>query len=139
MLPTVITRDPDFLQKDRPADAKELVRRALREIELLGFVPVTLRTSNVGSYGAHYHRVDEVLFMIDGTLSFWDVETGGRFDVTPGDRLQIRAERVHCVKWKRPAEYVMGLSKAVDIDDFMVAAEDPALNQKANELLESAG
>jgi quercetin dioxygenase-like cupin family protein len=70
-------------------------------------------------YGAHYHPTNEVLFLLEGDLTFIDVNQEEIVTVNPGDALFIPAGFVHWVETKSGARYIMGLKNDVPDKEFM--------------------
>jgi mannose-6-phosphate isomerase-like protein (cupin superfamily) len=46
-------------------------------------------------YGAHSHTYDKVLYCCEGSISFLLDSTGKRFELGPGDRLEIPKGTLH--------------------------------------------
>jgi mannose-6-phosphate isomerase-like protein (cupin superfamily) len=100
------------------APSPSVLQRALAQLRPETPWPVVWVTPAGPPYLAHCHPVDEQFLLLAGYLEFWDVEAGPEayFPVHPGDELIIPAGRVHCVRRRQEATYVMRLSAPVDMD-----------------------
>lgn len=112
---------------------EELRRPVAERIIDGGYWPVSLVTPAGPPYFAHHHAVDEILFVLEGRLEFWDVLSGHRFSVRKAEGLRIPAGVIHCVRRDQLSTYMMGMSKPVDLDEFMIF--DPELEEVSKVLI----
>ena len=67
-------------------------QEAIADINAEGFWPISWIDGPGETYAAHYHRSDERLYLVAGTMDFEDVSGGCRHRLEPGDKLVLRKQ-----------------------------------------------
>ena len=107
--------------------AFETLQDAVKDIGERKLWPYSLVAEHGATYRRHHHETDEMLYLIDGSLVFTDVDDR-EYPVTQGNRLHIPEGVIHSVRTVDGATYLMGLTKMIALEKFPIWEEQEDVN-----------
>ena len=85
----------------------------LDDLKASGFWPTTFVSGPSPGIEVHWHDVDVHAYVMEGTTSFLDAESGNRHSVGPGDKIVIPARTLHAEgEIADRVVYIIGLPEA---------------------------
>ena len=85
----------------------------LDDLKASGFWPTTFVSGPSPGIESHWHDVEVHAYVLEGTTSFLDVESGNRHPVGPGDKIVIPARMLHAEgEITARVVYIIGLPEA---------------------------
>ncbi len=98
-------------------------QEAVADINTEGFWPISWIDGPGETYAAHYHRSDERLYLVEGTMDFEDVSGGCRHRLEPGDKLVLPAGTVHRTTTREGATYIIAVRDLVHLAESAIPAD----------------
>ena len=76
-------------------------QEAIADINAEGFWPISWVDGPGETYAPHYHRGDERLYLVAGSMEFEDVGEGKLYRLEPGTLLRFHTERLGLIDRRR--------------------------------------
>jgi quercetin dioxygenase-like cupin family protein len=98
-------------------------QEAIADINAEGFWPISWVDGPGETYAPHYHRGDERLYLVSGSMEFEDVGEGKVYRLEPGDKLSLPAGTVHRTVTREGAAYIIAVRDLVPLAESALPAD----------------